>query len=250
MPMAAVVAKACVANAVEARPAAGGPACSCATYQHVPVLAMAARTTPCWSPVVETSYGWTLMQFGALVPHPVEPVHVYSGADEVRRAEIPEKDCPALWYWAVASVRALVRFDWAARSLAELVTPRKVGMAMASRMAMMSRTTMSSISVKPASASPTPSSSAVCLSRRRSSTDWNMTSSYIGNGYRLSHRHSRGVPLATLPTTPTIHRTNSRNSGYRIITVGVCRTRRRTPTLFWGTPSVTDRPARAAERLA
>src|SRR5580658_5101737 len=56
---------------------------------------------------------------------------------------------------ALASVSALVRFDCAARSPAELATPRNVGMAMASRMAMISRTTMSSIKVKPASECPT-----------------------------------------------------------------------------------------------
>jgi hypothetical protein len=115
--------------------------------------------------VVHVSVGYEAVD--VLVPLP--DAHKYSGADELSSAEIPEYDWPELWYWAVASVRALVRLDWAARSLAELVTPRKVGIAMAKRIAMMSRTTMSSIRVKPASADPSPSSSAVLLSRNRRS---------------------------------------------------------------------------------
>src|SRR5271166_330403 len=51
----------------------------------------------------------------------------------------------------LAAMAALTTSDWAERSSAPTRTPRKVGMAMAIRMAMMRRTTMSSIRVKPAS---------------------------------------------------------------------------------------------------
>ena len=55
------------------------------------------------------------------------------------------------WKIVLAFTSAEFRLDCAARSLADFVTPRKVGMAMASRMARISRTTMSSMRVNPAS---------------------------------------------------------------------------------------------------
>ena len=54
--------------------------------------------------------------------------------------------------------KAVFRLDCAARSLADFVTPRKVGMAMASRMARINSTTMSSMRVKPASSPASPAS--------------------------------------------------------------------------------------------
>ena len=50
-----------------------------------------------------------------------------------------------------SAVRALRRFSWVERALAVLRAPRKVGMAMANRMAMIKRTTISSMRVKPSS---------------------------------------------------------------------------------------------------
>ena len=98
------------------------------------------------------------------------------------------KDWLLPWKTADASVRPLVRLDWAARSLAEPVTPRKVGMAMANKMAIMSKTTISSIKVKPAWAISS-----------LSTKDWNMTSPYMSI-FKAIPRHRRG-PTRAFPAS-------------------------------------------------
>ncbi len=65
----------------------------------------------------------------------------------VKLAAVGYDPTPA--YSALADVSPLVRLLWAARSCAPPFTPRNVGMAMASKMAMINSTTISSIRVKP-----------------------------------------------------------------------------------------------------
>ena len=82
---------------------------------------------------------------------------------------------------------ALVRFDCAARSPAVLVTPRNVGMAMASRMAMINSTTISSIRVNPPSAALlAPHLSGALLAKPSQCCLEHEFSPPIGNGWRAT----------------------------------------------------------------
>src|SRR5579875_848388 len=165
-----------------------GVAWTLTTYQHSPDLLASASTSTWPSLVWAASLTAKLTQLAVLDAH-VLWVHANSGAEDPSMAVgRPVKLWLFAWYTALDSVRALVRFDCAARSLAELVTPRKVGMAMASRMAMMSSTTISSMRVKPASAASSPSISAGLADRRRSRMDMSMGSSLMLNGYRNWYR--------------------------------------------------------------
>src|SRR5579872_4641203 len=120
------------------------------------------------------STGYSLTRLEPSVAMAAAWLQVNSGADAASVAAGSE---PVLYDWlfwnsAFTSVRALVRFDCAERSLADPDTPRNVGMAMASRIAMISSTTISSIRVKPASAASPVSIPRV--SRRRVSVDLSM----------------------------------------------------------------------------
>src|SRR5271165_7123161 len=84
----------------------------------------------------------------------------------VRRFAVDGYCWELFWYCALAFRMAVLRLDCAARSFADFVTPRKVGMAMASRMARINSTTMSSMRVKPASAPASPVASRLSFRRR------------------------------------------------------------------------------------